>query len=187
MTNVDAPRGASPAFHLTGGVIRSRGYKIVTGYSTGIFTGDLVKAVAGATIEAAAATNRVLGAFAGCQYVNAQGEQKFGRYWPASTAATDIKAMVFDDPNIVFEMQADGAVTETDRFNLADHVTTHAGNTSTGQSGMEVSSTTSTSDALLRILDKIDNPKNDWGANVDLAVQIYEHEYTAADHATPGV
>lgn len=187
MANVDAPRGAKPAYHLQGGVIRNQAYKIADGYATGIFTGDYVKAVAGATIEAAAAGNRILGVFAGVDFVNDQGEPKFMRYWPAGQSATDIRALVFDDPGIVFESQADGSVTETDRFNLADHVATHAGNTSTGTSGMEISSTTGTGDAGFRILGKVDDPLNDWGANVDLLVQIYEHEFTQADQGTPGV
>lgn len=187
MANVDAPRGAKPAFHLAGGVIRARGYTIASAYGTGIFTGDLVKAVTAGGIEAAAATNRVIGVFAGVQYVDPQGEQKFSRYWPAAQVATEIMGTVYDDPQIVFEMQADGAVTVDDRFNLADHVTTHAGNTATGQSGMEVNSSTGTGAALLRILDKVEAPNNDWGANVDLLVQIHEHEYSTGVAATPGV
>ncbi len=43
MANLDAPNGAKPVRHLTGGVIRAREWKIASGSSTAIFTGDFVK------------------------------------------------------------------------------------------------------------------------------------------------
>ena len=188
MPNVDAPRGARPAFHKMGGVIRNAAYPIASAFASSIFSGDFVKAVAAGGIEDADAGDRLLGAFAGVRYVDPQGNQQFGRYWPAGQVATEIEALVFDDPNIVFECQADGVVTADDVFQLADHVATHAGNTATGQSGHEISSTTGTGTAGFRILGKVESPINNWGeANVDLLVQIYEHELTAADQATPGV
>ena len=188
MANVDAPRGARPAFHLQGGVIRNAAYPIASGFASNIFSGDYVKAVAGGGIEVAAAGERLLGVFHGVQYVDPQGNQQWSRYWPANQVATEIECTVFNDPSIVFECQADGVVTQTDRFQLADHVATHAGNTATGQSGHEISSTTGTGTAGFRILGKVESPINNWGeANVDLLVQIYEHELTAADQATPGV
>ena len=38
-----------------------------------------------------------------------------------------------------------------------------------------------------RVLGKIESPDNAYGTNVNLIVQAYEHELTAADHSTPGV
>ena len=43
MANVDAAFGARPVRHLTGGQIRTNEYKIASGTSSNIFTGDFVK------------------------------------------------------------------------------------------------------------------------------------------------
>ena len=186
MANRDAPNGAR-ASHHQGGQNRKRGYPIASGYNTSIYEGDFVALVAGGGIELAAVTDRLLGVFAGCEYVDSEGRQQFSKKWPANTVATEIKALVYDDPNTIFRIQADGAVTADDVGQLADHVQTHAGNDRTGRSGEEISSTTGTAAAQLRILGKIDGPDNDWGANVELLVQIYEHEFSRNDPATPGV
>ncbi len=188
MANSDAPRGFRPAKHTGGTPHRTTEYPIATAYATSIFSGDLVKLVAGGGIELAAAGDRVLGVFMGVQYAQANGEVIFSKSWTAGgTSATGIKAMVIDDPNTVFAGQADGAVTADDVGQLADMIATHAGSALTGRSGQEVNSTTGTGTAQFRILGKTDAPDNDWGANVELLVQIYEHELTAADQGTPGV
>jgi len=189
MANADNPRGFTPVRHLTGGTIRANEYRIADDYATAIFAGDLVKLVAGGGIEVAAAGDRVLGVFQGCHFVNDSGEQVFNKYWPAAQSVQGSYgyAYVYDDPNIVFRAQADGAVAAADVGQLADMISTHAGSTGTGRSGQEVNSTTGTGTAQLRILDLVKDPENAWGANVELEVQIYEHELTAADQATPGV
>ena len=55
MANVDAPNGAKPVRHLTGVVIRAREWKIASGSSTSIFTGDFVKLLGTGYIDIAAA------------------------------------------------------------------------------------------------------------------------------------
>lgn len=190
MANTDAPRGAWPIRHLSGGVIRTTEHPIASAYGTNIFTGDFVKLVAGGGIEAAAAGDRLLGVFAGCKYTNAQGEQIFSKYWPASTVAADAKALVYSDPNIVFGVQSAGSTVAADVGNLGDHVA-GAGSTSTGKSGHEINGTTAATQAGLRVLGKVETPGNDWGTNVDLEVQIYEHEFARTELSgaptTPGV
>jgi len=188
MANTDAPRGLWPVRHLTGGSIRQSEYPITSGYSTGIFYGDLVKLVAAGTIEAAAAGNRILGVFRGVEYTAADGSVVFSKYWPASTVATDIKAMVIDDPNVVFGAQSSGSTVAADVGNLGDGVA-GAGSTSTGISAHEINGTTSTGVAGMRVIGKIDAPDNDWGTNVNLEVVIYEHELNQHIDAdgTPGV
>ena len=65
MANLDAPSGAKPLRHNSGGTIRSKEYKIASGSSTNIFTGDFVKLLNTGYIDVAAAGNRLLGVFAG--------------------------------------------------------------------------------------------------------------------------
>ncbi len=192
MANADEPRGAWPIRHLTGGTIRLMEFEIASGYNTNIFAGDFVKLVGGGDIELASAGNRLLGVFAGVEWTATDGEKKFSRYWPASTAtlgSVNAKAKVYADPNIVFGVQADGSVVQADIGQLADFIATHSGSTTTGRGAEELNSSTGTGPANLQILGKIDDPDNAWGANVNLEVRIYEHEFNEHIDAdgTPGV
>jgi len=187
MANPDSPRGFWPLRHLTGGTIRANEYTIASGYGANIFHGDLVKLVAGGGLEVAAAGNRVVGVFKGVQYTSSTGDPVFAKYWPTGRTATDIKAYVYDDPNTVFGVQSAGSTVAADVGNLGDHVA-GTGSTTTGRSAFELNGTTSTAYAGFRVLGKIDNPGNSYGTNVDLEVQIYEHEYgSSLEATTPGV
>ena len=187
MANADTPRGFWPIRHLTGGQVRMQEFPIATGYNTDIFRGDAVKLVTGGGIEAAAAGNRIVGVFQGVQYVAADGTQVYSKYWPNTTTATDIKATVWSDPNIVFGIQSAGSTVAADVGELGNHVA-GTGSTTTGLSAHEINGTTSTAYAGLRVLGKINAPGNTWGTNVLLEVQVYEHEYSPTNEATtPGV
>lgn len=186
MANADAARGFWPIRHLTGGTIRASEHTIASAYNTNIFKGDAVKLVAAGGIEAAAAGNRILGIFAGVSYTDANGNTVFSQYWPADTVATNIKATVYDDPNIVFGVQSAGSTVAADIGNLGDHVA-GAGSTTTGNSGHELNGTTSTAAAGFRVLGIIDAPDNEAGTNVNLEVQVFEHEYAEHGQGTPGV
>lgn len=187
MANTDAPNGARVVGHMAGGTAhRMTEYLIASGYAENIFDGDFVRLVAGGGIEVAGATERLLGVFAGCKYTNAAGEQIFSKYWPTGTVAADAKALVYDDPYMKFAIQTDAGIDAADVGTLAD-IVAGAGNTLTGRSGFEINGSGGTGDAQLRILGKVDTPDNDWGTNVEVIVQIYEHEFTNADHSTPGV
>jgi hypothetical protein len=181
MANVDAPNGAKPVRHLTGGVIRAREWKIIGdgNASSNIFTGDFVKLQSSGYITVAAAGDRLLGVFAGCKYTASDGTPKFAKYWPASTTtlgSADVTAYVYDDPNIVFAIQGDGTDAFTQVGNLANIAVT-AGSTTTGQSKMELDTDNiGTGTANLRILGITDDPKNSWGANTEQEVLIHEHE-----------
>ena len=191
MANLDAPAGARPFRHLSGGMIRASEYKIASGTSSNIFTGDFVKLLATGYIDVASAGNRILGVFAGVKYTASDGEVVYKKYFPTGTttlASADVTAYVYDDPNITYRIQSAGAADFTDIGNLADHVA-GSGSTTTGQSGHEVSGTTGTGTAGLRILRLIDDPDNSAGTNGELEVAIYEHELNQHIDAdgTPGV
>ena len=55
MANKEAAYGFKPTRHLTGGQIRAEEYAIAANYGSAIYTGQVVEAVAGGGIEAAAA------------------------------------------------------------------------------------------------------------------------------------
>lgn len=186
MANSDTPKGFWPIRHKTGGTIRQSEYTIATGYSTALFKGDVVKLVAGGGLEAAAAGDRFVGVFAGVKYVDAQGAQKYSKYWPASTAATSIIAYVYDDPDLVFGAQSAGSTVAADVGNLTDHVA-GTGSTNTGQSAHELNGSSGTGVAGWRVLKKTGEPGNAYGTNVNLEVLPVEHELTPIFTGTPGV
>jgi len=146
MPNLDAPNGFTPSYHRNGGVVRYNGdFKIASGLAANIFLGDLVIIDAAAdgvhiTVGAAAST-RILGVFAGCNYVAANGDVVWAKQWVSGTAtlgAVAAEAHVYTDQNIVYTAQVDVAIAEADLFGYADSLQTHAGNTATGVSGMEI-------------------------------------------------
>jgi len=156
-------------------------YPIASGYGANIFTGDLVRINAGNVQVITTVTEIVQGVFQGCRYV-ADGEQKFSKYWPSGTSATDAYAMIADDSRAVFEVQADASVTAGDLHGSQNFaVTLGAGSTFTGMSGHGVEAATRTTGiAMCRTLDSVDEPGNDVGvaaenAFLKLNVQLIQH------------
>ena len=184
MANKDAPFGFRPAKMLGGAPFNNgqTSYGIASGYNTNIFTGDAVELHTDGTVTvgAAAATN-LIGVFNGCFYTDSTGKPTYSKYWPADTVASDAVAFVIDDPNVVFEAQEDstniGASWPANRGSNADLVSTHAGSTKTGRSGMELDSSSITAaTAQFRIVDVVsDEYNNDTAsANGNYLVRINE-------------
>jgi hypothetical protein len=53
----------------------------------------------------------IVGVFVGCSYYNAQGQLIFSQYYPTGVTGV-IQASVVDDPNVVFQVQSAGSVTQ---------------------------------------------------------------------------
>jgi len=185
MANKDAAFGLRPA-RMMGGAPFSGGqsrYRIASGYSGKIFQGDLVKQVTGGGVERAAASSTVpvVGVFNGCQYTDpTTGETVFKNYYPGSISASDIIAFVVDDPNVVFEVQADAAFPVADlfgNFDIVDNATT--GDVKSGRSNMELDVTTgaTTTTLPLKAIDISQDPDNDdvASANTNVMVVIQNH------------
>ena len=126
MANLDAPAGAKPFRHLSGGMIRASEYKIASGTNSNIFTGDIVKLLGTGYIDVAAADDSpVLGVFAGVKYTASDGEVVYKKYFPTGTttlASADVTAYVYDDPYIVYRIQSAGTPAQTNIGNCADVV-----------------------------------------------------------------
>ena len=114
---VPAPYGLKP-INLIGGQVfagSTRLLKVTNSYATSIFYGDVVKIVAGGTVEKdiGEATATPVGVFLGCVYTNPTNSQKtWSQYWPASVTATDIYAYVADDPDVLFKAALVAGTTE---------------------------------------------------------------------------
>lgn len=194
MANTNAPYGFIPVGHMSGGTIRHTAFRIASAASGNIFTGDVVKAANTGTILVAAAGDRALGIFAGCQWTDTDGTIRFSQYWPTATAtlgSVDATGYVYTDRNIIFKVQSGGTPGVTNIFNLADHVV-GTGSTVTGKSGASLSGTMAADTASFRILGFSTEPSNEIGQYADLLVQLYESEltdafYNAAIGGSPGV
>ena len=139
MANKDAAFGFKPTRHLTGGLIRTEEYAIAANYGSAIYTGQVVEAVAGGGIEAAAAGDtQQAGVFGGVFYTDpTTSKPTFKPFYAASTNASDLKATVYADPYIVYEAQHDGTGTAA-MNNSAIDFTGVGGSTLTGQSTSEL-------------------------------------------------
>lgn len=184
MANVDRPNGLTPVRHLSGGTIRANVYSIAAAYGTKIHSGSLVSMTGtGRNIALSDTDGPAVGVFAGCEYVDVNGDVQFRPYWPAPGAVatgTTVKAFVFDDPQIVFEIQADEDVVEADIGQLAD-VVVGTGSDSTGRSATELDSSDIGSAGLLKILGLVDRPDNAYGDQAKVEVLINLHTYRPAD------
>lgn len=108
-----APRKGFNLARKVGGAPVSGGlnaYSIASGYSTALGVGDAVKLTTNGTIIKAANSAGNLGVLAGVKYKNSAGEIKIEKYWPASTTATEIEALVYDDPLLTYHVVADGPI-----------------------------------------------------------------------------
>ena len=171
MTTTAAPFGFSPSRKRGNNpnAIGTNEYPIASGYAANIFTGDLVRINAG-NLQTVTDTNEVVqGVFMGCRYVE-NGEQKFKSYFPSGTSVTDAFGLVCDDPNQVFEVQADASVTAGDLYGSQNfNVVLGAGSTFTGKSGqaLDASTRTGSAIAMCRALNPVDEPGN----QVDVATE----------------
>jgi len=98
-----------------------------------------------------------LGVFVGCEYINAQGQLIFSQYYPSGTTGV-VKAYVVDDPNVLFQVQMDGVIDQSDigaNTFFAAAQSTSTGSTQTGNSTSAVESTTVTTTAAFRIVSAV--------------------------------
>lgn len=189
MATTSTPYGAEPigTLYSSGSFSgKMRQYPIASAYNTQISYGDFVSIVAGGGVEknvvTTTATAVTLGIFMGCSYTDPNsGQIVHSQYWPASTVASDAKALVIDDPNVLFKMQADGAITAADLGQNCGIVVT-AGDTVHGRSRNQASSTTNTTATLpLRIVDFVEDGSNTVGDTYTTVICMFNvHFYRQA-------
>ena len=167
MANQDAAFGMRPLKMIGGAPFhggQSR-YRIAANYGTAIFQGDMVAQVTGGNIEVHAdgGTVPIVGVFNGCRFTDPTTKKEtFSNFYPASTNASDIEAFIIDDPNVIFEIQANAAFPIADLFGNFDIVYTSSGSTVTGISGAElnVSDGATTATLSLKAIDISQDPEN---------------------------
>lgn len=186
MSSTNAPFGLRPAFHPSG-LDRAQALAdgIVSGYGSAILKGQPVKYVTGGTIQPAAAGDAFAGAFAGVEWTDTTGRRRVSNNWPASTAyqTGSCVAYFYADPNIVYEIQADGSLAQSSIGDEADLSNVTAGSTTTGLSQATLSTTLvgAGNSAQMRIIDLAPYPDNAWGDTyVIVRATIAEFQFAGA-------
>jgi len=174
MSTTKAFRGFIPARMKGGSYSNEAVTDMITLTSTGqtgsptnnIFTGDPV-VMPGANFATIspyiAATLKSSGVFMGCQYVE-NGEQKFSRYWPGGTSATDIKFFVITNPDQAYYIQASLSLSAAElliqkNYNVTVSSTASSGSTVTGQSSYYLDGASGTeATAAVRVIGKAKYP-----------------------------
>lgn len=168
-------------------------YRIAAGYATAIFFGDAVRMNSAgptgyieqwANGDGGTATRILVGIFIGCAYFStSQQKQVYSRYWPGSDATGDVSAFVVDDPQALFKVQAGigSAITQTSLGATADIVSTPVGNTTTGISGMSLSTPTTTNTLPFKVVNLITTPP---GANGTDLTTPYNYVIVALNNQT---
>jgi hypothetical protein len=187
MSASNAPFGLRPAYFPTG-LERAQALAngIASGYSSDILKNQPVAYTSNGTIQPVASTEAFAGAFAGVEWTDTTGRRRVSNYWPAGTTGTAIVAYFYNDPLIVYEIQADGIVAQTAIGDNANFSNLTAGSNVTGLSQCTMSATltgTSTS-GQLRIVDLAPLVDNAWGdAYTVVRVQIAKHQFVATINA----
>ena len=159
-------------------------YKIGNNEGSAIYQGDPVILVANGAIDVGSTAGaELIGIFNGCEYTDpTTGKPTFSNYYPASTNAADIMANVIDDPNAVFEIQADAAFPVADLAGNYDILAT-AGDTVSGTSRIELEVGTADSTVAtlpLKAIDISQDPENSdvSSANTNVIVKINNHLFS---------
>jgi len=127
---VSAPYGFKPLNRLDGLPYAGATRKVAIeyAYAQNLFYGDVVQISGGTIVRSSmsaasspgTAVAGTLGIFMGCSYTSpTTGQKLFAQYYPASTAANDIEAIVVDDPRALMK-----AVVTVQSTSLANTSTT---------------------------------------------------------------
>ena len=195
MATTATPYGLRPINEVSGlpyaGATRK--LPIASGYGTNIFYGSVVVINATGTIELCTDIGSAadpfpvgtVGVFMGCSYTDATLGFVNRQYWPTGQVASDALAFIVDDPQVAFQIQGDGAMTQiTLGMNapLANVQSTSTGSTATGNSNVALDATTAaTTGIAFRVVDFIDAPGSEVGdAFTDVVVKFNpgSHSYT---------
>ena len=120
-------------------------------------------------------------------YTDPNSSQKtFSQYWPASTSASDAVGYIVDDPDVVFQVQADATMAQATlgaNAPLAAVQSTSTGSTTTGNSTTALDATVATTTQGFRVVGFVNSPSSSVGdtyTDVLVKFNIAQHSYTNA-------
>ena len=142
------------------------------GEATNIFNGQVVTLGADGYVALAGGTGAditnnalggsgvgALGVFVGCSYTNDEGQTVHSNYYPSGKL--NGKALVVDDPNVLFQAQLDGTGAQTIIGNITKFAavqSTSTGSTVTGNSNSALDATTQTTVGAFQIVSHVSDP-----------------------------
>jgi hypothetical protein len=131
-----------------------------------------------------------VGVFVGCTFTDPVYGKVFRQNYAASNAATDIQAYVVDDPDALFQVQADGTLAQTTLGCNASLIQTVAGSSGVNiNSGvaLQASSVATTSTLPVRIVDFVNSTTSTIGdAYTDVLVRINTHFHRTGNTGSAG-
>lgn len=192
MPNPNTPRGLIPYAFMSGAPYNGamRTYYVPAGNATALYIGDPIALITNSSdgngvqavgIAAAGSSNLVLGSFGGrsnnAGFATLPILQSDAVYLPAGRASY---VYVTDDPNLLYEVQEDGAMVSGASGRNANLVA-GAGSTFSGYSGWQLqsSSLNTTNTLQLRIIEFLQQADNAIGANGKWLTKINQHQLTA--------
>ena len=189
MSSTSAPFGLRPSFHPSGldrAVALPNG--IASAYNTGILKGQPVALNTSGNIIAATAGSAYQGAFAGHEYTDLTGRRLVSNQWIANTAYQTGSQVTYyySDPNIVYDIQANGSLAQTSIGDQANFASITAGSTTTGLSQCMISTSLVGSSAVgdMRIIGLTPAVDNAWDdAYTVVQVQVSRSQYVATINA----
>jgi hypothetical protein len=196
MSTVLNPYGLRPAYSPQGmAACRTYPNGIASGYATGILKYQPVALNSSGQLVAATTAADWIGVFAGVRYIDASGIPHVYDQWTAGTvyssttgnisAGYGIEVSIWDDPNMVFQIQADGSLAQSigGQVNFSNLT---AGSTTVGLSACtaQASSLTTSGQGQLRIVELAPTPAlngvNLWGdAYTEIRVMNARSQYIA--------
>ena len=184
MSATSAPFGLRPAFHPSG-LDRAQALAnvIESGYAANILKGQAVKLTAASGyIVVASAGDPLFGVFNGVEWTDTTGRRRVSNYWPTGTAyqTGSLVAYIWNDPQVVYEIQAAGSIAQTAIGQEFDISNATAGSTTTGlsQCTMDTTAASANNSKQLRVIDLAPYPGNAWGdAYTIVRVQIAKFQY----------
>ncbi len=162
---------------------------IISGYASTIYFGAPVTLSTNGTLNIATTTSPLIGSFAGVRYQPTVTDMTtVQQYWPANQAyvSGSCTAWVFgyDDPLLVYEIQANGSVAATAVGDQANPVNPSSGTGQFSLCSLNSSLVGAGSSGTFRILDVVPRPNNAWGDSfTNVYVQIAAHQYYPATTA----
>lgn len=188
MSSTSAPFGMNPIRMRSGrymAVPRAIPGGIASGYGTAIYYGSPVILDTTGTLVIGTTAADIIGVFAGCQFVpSSTGLMTPQKNWVASATyvAGTMVAYVWDDPDIIYEIQSNGSIAATAVGDQADFVNPGSGSSTLGTSTAAISSTLAAAgnQAQLRIMGLSNRIDNAWGDSYTIVeAMIARHQYVS--------
>ena len=208
MASTSSPYGLRP-LNLLGGQSyagSTREYAIPASYGTSIQYGDPViitntgstrgtlarfnTTTTAATITSTGGGFGFVGVFVGCTFTDPTYGTVFRQNYTSGNAATDIMAYVVDDPDALFQVQADDTLGQTALGCNAALIQTVAGNSGANINsgvGLDASSIATTNTLPVRIVDFVNSTTSQIGdAYTDVIVRINTHFHRTGNTGSAG-